>query len=63
MGTHNGTYQFDRARHFVDDKLAAFKPGIQNAATTATNAIKHHPYIAVGIALGLGYAIAKVARS
>ncbi len=28
----------------------------------ATDAIKTHPYMAVGIALGIGYAVMKIAR-
>jgi ElaB/YqjD/DUF883 family membrane-anchored ribosome-binding protein len=80
MGTHNGSYRFDSARHFVDEKLDAAKSGMQKVldrvmtrpdgtpsqirawSTTATDAIKTHPYVAVGIALGAGYMIVKIAR-
>ncbi len=35
---------------------------VQKWATKATEAVKAHPYLAVGIALGTGYAIIKIAR-
>lgn len=35
---------------------------VQTWAKKATDAVKAHPYLAVGIALGTGYAIIKIVR-
>lgn len=35
---------------------------IKSWSNKATEAIKEHPYIAIGVAFGLGYVVVKVAR-
>ena len=80
MGTHDGSQRWNSTRHFVDERLDAFKHGMQKVidrvvtqpdgspsrirtwSTATTNAIKAHPYLATGVALGLGYVIVKIAR-
>ncbi|HEY5923527.1 MAG TPA: hypothetical protein VIV11_17725 [Kofleriaceae bacterium] len=57
---------FKSGMHHVFDRVMTKPDGSPSRVRTwtnrATDAIKAHPYLAVGVAVGLGYAIVRVAR-
>ena len=69
MRFHNGHSRIDTFKagvhdfyESVADKTADSRKQIKSWASDATELIKAHPYVAVGVAFGLGYVVIKIAR-
>jgi ElaB/YqjD/DUF883 family membrane-anchored ribosome-binding protein len=70
MATHNGETEQSTFEHKFDSIKASMKDFAGQAKTRTTSivsklgaAIAKYPFAAVGIALGTGYLVARIARS
>ena len=69
MRFHNGHRRVDTFKagvhdffETVADETKDSRKQIKSWASDATEMIKAHPYLAVGVAFGLGYVVIKIAR-